>query len=812
MTSKHHHGKSDSTSGNHPASLAEAIVHTINPFAAIGVNSKEGIALSEDGVPTKSHSSKEHPEDAPAADSDNDSNASKEAAGSSSRHRSRGTLRSLSPFRFHSSRRSSSRTRLRISGKVDDPDDDPEHPPAAEKGGKKDWGSYWRRRSRRNSDDTVTGADSKRGAAATTGSLGPEDEDHDVDEVETEREGEVGSWSRICPRNTAFNSSPAFDDAEDTEDEGGEVVSEGGGPPRPPPKDATERSSVQTDKSDLAAEESEEEEESDIDEELLTHTLFNAGCLDLHNDWHEAHEYGEHHKWEGYDEDGIARPELLDCLEEAGSIAPYADPNHIGDVPIPDEHDHLLNAPNLVLSPSQLRLDPCGSSALVTPSPPSAPITASNSATGGSIASTLAGPQNAFDPALPKSAADGSTAPAKASDSNTLTATLAASVAGEATKAGADGHGTVREGSLGSFMGHQLGDGDRALRASRPVFERNRCTITLLHGQYEDKLAQSKRPKRYVVASDGSAEALYAIEWTIGTVMRDGDETMIVSVMETDSKLDAVDHVFEDKQTRMQHQKIRQDMALVLARQATNLLQRTRLGVKVVCQALHATNSRRMLIDLTDYFSPTLLIVGSRGMGSLKGILLGSTSHYLLQKASVPVMVARRRLRLPALPRGKADVVQSVRRRHLRLDEASIDKETPPTPEGEDAAKTEGEGGAAEESKKEDGKDVADGESVIARDAPSTAETESVKDDASAPPRSSSVEGSSGSISSSGASRESDSATSEEGHATVAGTDGSKVNDDRTSRSAVQQEEEVAGEDDDGRGRSRSRTRSPVGQ
>lgn len=34
-----------------------------------------------------------------------------------------------------------------------------------------------------------------------------------------------------------------------------------------------------------------------------------------------------------------------------------------------------------------------------------------------------------------------------------------------------------------------------------------------------------------------------------------------------------------------------------------------------------------------------MVIVGSRGLGKLKGILLGSTSHYLVQKSSVPIMV-----------------------------------------------------------------------------------------------------------------------------------------------------------------------------
>ncbi|GAC94566.1 hypothetical protein PHSY_002139 [Pseudozyma hubeiensis SY62] len=213
-----------------------------------------------------------------------------------------------------------------------------------------------------------------------------------------------------------------------------------------------------------------------------------------------------------------------------------------------------------------------------------------------------------------------------------------------------------------------------SLDLSRPRFERNRCTITINHGDADAAAKTSKRPKRYVVASDGSEESSYAVEWTIGTVLRDGDEMLVVSVMETDTKLDALDPKHEEVSARMEHQRIRQAMASVLAKQATHLLERTRLEVKISCQAIHAKNARHMLLDLIDFYEPTMVVVGSRGLGSLKGILLGSTSHYLVQKSSAPVMVARKRLKLPALPRGKGDVVESVRARHMRLDQASIEK------------------------------------------------------------------------------------------------------------------------------------------
>jgi hypothetical protein len=74
----------------------------------------------------------------------------------------------------------------------------------------------------------------------------------------------------------------------------------------------------------------------------------------------------------------------------------------------------------------------------------------------------------------------------------------------------------------------------------------------------------------------------------------------------------------------------RQTTALLLVRQVTSLLQRTRLNITVTCQSLHAKNARHMLLgedtlslalttDLIDFLEPTMVIVGSRGLGQLKG-------------------------------------------------------------------------------------------------------------------------------------------------------------------------------------------------
>lgn len=112
--------------------------------------------------------------------------------------------------------------------------------------------------------------------------------------------------------------------------------------------------------------------------------------------------------------------------------------------------------------------------------------------------------------------------------------------------------------------------------------------------------------------------AQYAIEWCIGTVLRDGDDCLIASVIENDDKrayITILASLFpalitravdpeetqasaSDKRAKIANQRERQDTALAMQRIAASLLERTRLHVRVTCQAIHAKNARHMLVDM----------------------------------------------------------------------------------------------------------------------------------------------------------------------------------------------------------------------
>ncbi|KJZ76934.1 hypothetical protein HIM_03811 [Hirsutella minnesotensis 3608] len=234
--------------------------------------------------------------------------------------------------------------------------------------------------------------------------------------------------------------------------------------------------------------------------------------------------------------------------------------------------------------------------------------------------------------------------------------------------------------------------------------ESHRAIRIIYRGEY-GKIAQQaeeehQRLRKYLVATDLSDESTHALEWAIGTVLRDGDtliaiycvdeETGIVSgdgasvpddpkamkeqaaaintVTNSKSVPVPVSPVAElkrasapylrnesggtpgtspapsvkerDRAGEERHRAIQQMTDKVL-----RLLRKTRLQVRVIVEVLHCKNPRHLITEVIDLVNPTLVVIGSRGRSALKGVILGSFSNYLVTKSSVPVMVARKRLR-----------------------------------------------------------------------------------------------------------------------------------------------------------------------
>ncbi|AEO64322.1 uncharacterized protein THITE_2110357 [Thermothielavioides terrestris NRRL 8126] len=237
--------------------------------------------------------------------------------------------------------------------------------------------------------------------------------------------------------------------------------------------------------------------------------------------------------------------------------------------------------------------------------------------------------------------------------------------------------------------------------------EAHRTIQIITRGEYSKLVQEAEEehrpPRKYLVATDLSDESTHALEWAIGTVLRDGDTLLAIYCVDEEAGISNGDnaqvpdepkamkeqaaatntvvssktpitasgtnlplhqrpspllrHVSDSgpgtsmspapslNRERSKAEEERYRAVQGITERVTKLLRKTRLQVRVIVEVLHCKNPKHLITEVIDLVEPTLVILGSRGRSALKGVILGSFSNYLVTKSSVPVMVARKRLR-----------------------------------------------------------------------------------------------------------------------------------------------------------------------
>ncbi|KAI1427855.1 hypothetical protein F5Y12DRAFT_122064 [Xylaria sp. FL1777] len=239
--------------------------------------------------------------------------------------------------------------------------------------------------------------------------------------------------------------------------------------------------------------------------------------------------------------------------------------------------------------------------------------------------------------------------------------------------------------------------------------EVNRSIRIIYRGEFpkiqKEAEEEHRRLRKYLVATDLSDESTHALEWAIGTVLRDGDTLIAMYCIdeEASGSVDTGSLVADDPKAMKEQaaavnaiakaanarasqgssspssfafsratnsprlratdggsttsspapgsrskgrtEEERERATADITERVSKLLRKTQLQVRVIVEVIHCKNPKHLITEVIDLVNPTLVILGSRGRSALKGTLLGSFSNYLVTKSSVPVMVARKRLR-----------------------------------------------------------------------------------------------------------------------------------------------------------------------
>ena len=137
-------------------------------------------------------------------------------------------------------------------------------------------------------------------------------------------------------------------------------------------------------------------------------------------------------------------------------------------------------------------------------------------------------------------------------------------------------------------------------------------------------------PTKILLATDGSEDAVQATEAASDLAGKSGSELHIVHVWH--DVPGPYRRAFVKRELRRQGQEI-------LDQQVQNI---ESTGGTVVQAHLRGGRTSNEVIELSEELGVGLLVVGSRGMGTVRRILIGSHSEEIVHHAHVPVLVVRR--------------------------------------------------------------------------------------------------------------------------------------------------------------------------
>jgi nucleotide-binding universal stress UspA family protein len=143
---------------------------------------------------------------------------------------------------------------------------------------------------------------------------------------------------------------------------------------------------------------------------------------------------------------------------------------------------------------------------------------------------------------------------------------------------------------------------------------------------------------RVLIATDGSEAAGQAIDLAAAMKWPAGTQLRLVAVVEPAQPIISADWIRPNEDSASYPPEAQAKARSVLENAAARL---ERDGIDVSCRLMHGRPANEVLKNAHD-FAVDLIIVGSRGHGTIASMILGSVSSEIADHAPCPVLVARR--------------------------------------------------------------------------------------------------------------------------------------------------------------------------
>jgi nucleotide-binding universal stress UspA family protein len=185
-----------------------------------------------------------------------------------------------------------------------------------------------------------------------------------------------------------------------------------------------------------------------------------------------------------------------------------------------------------------------------------------------------------------------------------------------------------------------LGGIRRALmgRVSSSVVRHAHCPVLIVRGEKDGKPPFSA--KRILLATDGSGEAALAAQATVDLANKTNSEIHVVHVtMPLYASRSGYEGVYVADYISEEDKDLERSAQELLDEQAKKI---KAAGGSVAETHLRTGKPAQEIVDLAEEIGTGLILMGSRGLGGIRGVLMGSVSDLVVRHAHCPVLVVRK--------------------------------------------------------------------------------------------------------------------------------------------------------------------------
>lgn len=146
--------------------------------------------------------------------------------------------------------------------------------------------------------------------------------------------------------------------------------------------------------------------------------------------------------------------------------------------------------------------------------------------------------------------------------------------------------------------------------------------------------------EKILVAVDGSEPALRAVDTAAGLAQKFGSELLVVTVLESlqvtpETREFAESEHLNEPPAALANRFIGEPLASQAARRAA------KKGVKKVSQLVEDGDPAQQILRVAQALSVDLIVLGSRGLGTIRGLFMGSVSHKVMNLSECPCMIVK---------------------------------------------------------------------------------------------------------------------------------------------------------------------------